>query len=648
MRKWFSALLLLSLVFGSIPFATTIAEAKAGDNKLVLYLDKAKVTLNSVDYTSAQPTVTVKGIAYAPLSTLVARYGYKISYNSATKESIVTANNLEMRWKLNTSAYTLNGVKTSFSGTAYVLKGSLMVPVRAWANATGSALTSTKGQILLAWNSFKKPTADFAVDQAEIYATQTNVTYTSKSQNPDFITEEQWTGNESMFNEPGTYTITRTVRDTNGEWSAPYSVTINVLPPNQAPVAKFTTDKSVYKIGEPIAYTDLSTDDENAIAKTDWSGNKKPVYFVSGPQLITLLVTDKHGLTSEYSATITISDEVLYTEEQYNQKFTQPGEIYKTDGQGVLNYKLVPYTFSSSNRKLLASNSPENLTKPGLLYRDTVSGDFRLFIYHLNVGNDPLKIYLAATNKSSQVANVSRGASGQAGPNYFGLWTGKLASERFLESSKAGTTSLTTLQPGETKLIMPELGAQPLKHYDVFSAYADLNSSADVEFTLFAVSSTDKAPLETLKTFGNLPRDAKHIRGTFDGADRTINIDQVLGSEPQRVLFGDHVNDPSLDGRDMLNGVYENNWGNFGVVYKMTVRVKANTLIAANARGGVYSGVFKVNDIPVMVSNTSLLQNKDDVCVLYRTGPYEEFVELYFMTALGSNLPMNILFIPMK
>ncbi|MBB6635560.1 stalk domain-containing protein [Cohnella thailandensis] len=646
MRKWFAALLLLSLVFSSIPFSN-VAEAKPGDNTLSLYLDKAKVALNGVEYPSVQPTTAVKGVSYAPLSMLVARYGYSISFNSVTKESIVTGNNLEMRWKMNTSTYTLNGVSSTFAGKAYVLKGSLMVPVRAWATATGSTLTTSKGQIVLAWNSFKKPTAEFVVDQTEIYATQTNVTYTSKSQNPEFIVQEEWTGNDPAFNEPGSYTITRTVMDTNGEWSEPYSVTINVLPPNQAPVAEFTTDKTVYKIGEPITYTDLSTDDENAIVERVWSNND-PAFFTSGPQMINLRVLDKHGLYSDYSLSVTISDEIMYTQEEYNQKFIEPGEMYTTDGQAILNYSLVPYTFSSSDRKLLASNSPENLTKQGLLYRDTVTGDFRLFVYHLNIGTDKLKIYLAATNKSSEVANVSLGASGQAGPNYFGLWTGKLASERYLDSNATGNTTLTSLQPGETKLIMPELGNQALKPYDVFSAYADLNASSAVEFTLFAVKEGDKAPLETLKTFGNLPRDAKHIRGTFDGADRTIHIDEVLGDEPQRVLFGDHVNDPSLDGRDMLNGVYENNWGNFGVVYKMTVRVKPNTLIAANARGGVWSGVFKINDIPVMVSNSSLLQKQSDVCVLYRTGPYEEFVELSFMTALGSNLPMNVLFIPMK
>ncbi|WP_051318402.1 stalk domain-containing protein [Cohnella thermotolerans] len=646
MKKCLSLLLLLSLIMTSGTWAQA-AGTGAGNHTLVLYLNKANVSLDGVTYPAAQPTVAVKGTTYAPISMLAARFGYTVRYESATKESVVTWTGTEVRWKAGSSSYKLNGVATKFAGVPFSQKGSLMIPVRAWATATGATLKAAGGTLTLAWNSVKKPTADFTVDTKEIYATQTEVVYTSHSANAAFITNERWEGRETVFAEPGPHTITRWVQDASGEWSEPYSVTVNVLPANQPPQALFTTDKDTYMIGEPIKYIDQSTDDENAITSTQWSNNK-PAFFSPGTQTINLRVTDKHGEVSDYSKTITISSEVMYTEEQFNQRFTPVGEIYPVDGPSILGYSLVPYTYSVSDRSLIASNSPENMTKEGLLYRDTMSGDFRLFLYHQNVGTDALTIYLAATNEGTETATVSLGSSGQAGPNSFGLWTGKLAAERYLESQRTGTTTLTTLAPGETKLIMPQLGDQPLKTNQVFSAYADLNASAPVKFTLFAMKKDGRDPLQAMASFGNLPRDGKHIRGTFQGADREVTIGQKLGGEPQRILFGDHKNDPALDGRDMLNGIYENNWGNFGVLYHMTVQVEPNTLIAANARGGVYSGVFKVNDTAVMVSNSSLLQNPNQACVLYRTGPFTETVEISFLTALGSNLPMNILFIPMK
>lgn len=659
MKKRITLLLSLSLFLTSGSWAETqAAGAGAGNHTLTLFVNKTNVTLDGVSYPAAQPTVNVSGTTYAPISMLGARFGYAVSYDVKTKESVVALDGTELRWKNGSSSYTVNGAAAKFTGAAFTKNGSLMIPLRAWANATGANITAANGQVFLNWITDVSPTADFSVDNpdgtTDIYANQTPVVYTSHSDNAGYITAERWEtdgaeGKPNMFTEPGTHTITRWVQGEDGEWSEPYTVTINVLPPNQPPQSLFTTTKDTYMIGEPIEYTNQSTDDENAIVTTEWSNNK-PAFFTAGDQVITLRVIDKHGLISDYSKKIHISTDVMYTEEQFNQHFTPVGEIYGLDGSSVLNYSLVPYTYDVSPRNLIASDSPENVMKEGILYRDTMDGDFRLFLYHQNVSYDPLTIYLAATNESSETATVSLGSFGQAGPNSFGLWTGKLAAQRYLESKKTGETTLTTLAPGETKLIMPQLGAQPLKHNDVYSAYIDLNASAPVKFTLYAMKKDNRNPLDAFQTygFGNLPRDGKHIRGTFQGADREVAVNQMLGTTSQRVLFGDHVNDHALDGRDMLNGIYENNWGNFGVVYHMNVQVAANTLIAVNARGGVYSGVFKVNDTAVMVSNTSLLQNPNQACVLYRTGPNPETVDLSFLTALGSNLPMNLLFIPLN
>lgn len=655
MKKRITLLLSLSLLTTSGSWAQVqAADAGAGNHTLTMLVNQTNVSLDGVNYSSAQPTVIVSGTTYAPLSMLGARFGYSVSYDIRTKESVVKSGDAEIRWKNESSSYVANGTAVPFAGKAFNQNGSLMVPVRAWATATGSTLTAAKGQVMLNWITDYTPTADFSVDTTDIYANQTTVVYTSHSANASYIAAERWEtdgveGQQTMFTTPGEHTITRWVQSVDGEWSDPYTVTINVLPPNQPPQALFTTSKDTYMIGEPIDYTDESTDDENAITSTEWSNNK-PAFFEPGDQVITLRVVDKHGLISDYSKTIHISSDVMYTEEQFNQHFTPVGEMYNLDGASVLNYSPVPYTYDVSPRKLLASDSPEEVSKEGILYRDTVEGDFRLFLYHQNVSYDNLTIYLAATNESAENATVSLGSFGQAGPNSFGLWTGKLAASRYLESTKTGETTLTTLAPGETKLIMPQLGSQALKHNDVYSAYIDLNASAPVKFTLYAMKKDNRNPLDVFQTygFGNLPRDGKHIRGTFDGADREVTIGQTLGTTNQRVLFGDHVNDPALDGRDMLNGIYENNWGNFGVVYHMNVQVAPNTLIAVNGRGGVYSGVFKVNDNAVMVSNTSLLQNSNQACVLYRTGSAPETVDLSFLTALGSNLPMNLLFIPMK
>jgi len=654
MKKRVTLLLSLSLFLSSGLTQVQAAGAGAGNHTLTMYVNQAKVSLDGASYPSAQPTVVVSGTTYAPISMLATRFGYSIRYDSKTKESVAALDGTEIRWKSGSSSYWVNGVATKFTGKPFNKNGSLMIPVRAWASATGALLKAPKGQVILSWTTDYTPTADFTVDTAEIHAEQTTVVYTSHSDNSKYITAERWEtdgaeGQQTVFTVPGEHTITRWVQGQDGEWSEPYSVTINILPPNQAPQAQFATTKNTYMMGELIEYTNQSTDDENAIASAEWTNNK-PAFFTPGDQVVTLRVTDKHGLSSEYSQTIHITSETLYTEDQFYKRFTPVGEIYPLDGASVLKYSLVPYTYDTSPRKLVASDSPENILQEGILYSDSIDGDFRLFLYHLNSTSTPFTIYLAATNEGSANATVSLGSSGQAGPNAFGLWTGKLAAERYLESKKSGTTTFTTLAPGETKLIMPQLGNLPLKYNEVLSAYADLNASAPVKFTLFAMKKDGRDPLNVIQSGGLsvLPRDGVHIRGTFLGADREVTVNQMLGTTPQRVAFGDHVNDPALEGVDVLNGLPENNWGNFGVVYHMNVQVAPNTLIAVNGRGGLYSGVFKINDTAVKVSNTNYLQNSSQACVLYRTGPNPETVDLSFLTALGSNLPVNLLFIPME
>lgn len=642
--KWLTAAALFVTLL--VPAATPVATAAgAGESVLTMTLNKPIVSVNGTTYASAQPALVVKGVTYAPVSMLAARFGYKISFNAASKTYSMSGSGNVIDFKTASATFALNGTKYTSAGKSYIYKGSLMVALRDWAKATGSKLSAAPGTVSLAWSV--APTAEFKVDQSIIYAGETQVTYTSLSKNPNQILSESWDGNQSVFAEPGTYTITRSVQDMAGNWLDPYAVTITVLPPNQPPVAQFTTDKDTYMIGEPITYTDQSTDDENAIVSTEWSNNKRG-FFVSGPQTISLRVTDKHGSISDFSKTITISTDVMYTESQFNERFTLVGDKYPVKGSDILNVPTVPYTFYNSDRALIASDSPEDLTGPGVLYRDTITGDLRLFLYHQNLGAEPLKIYLAATNESTtDTATIDLGAWGSAGPETFGAYTGKMAAIRYLDARDTQVTSQTWLAPGATKLIVPELNQKALTKGQTFSAYADLSASTSVKFTLFAVKSGDD-PLTTLPTLGVMKRDGKHIRGTFQGADREIVINDTLGDTPKRIVFGDHSIDPALDGYDLLNGQPENNWGNFGVVYHMTVQVKAKTLISLNARGGIYTGAFLVNGVKVPVTNTSILENPNVATPVYRTGQNNETVEISYLTALGSNLPITLMFLPMK
>ena len=89
------------------------------------------------------------------------------------------------------------------------------------------------------------------------------------------------------------------------------------------------------------------------------------------------------------------------------------------------------------------------------------------------------------------------------------------------------------------------------------------------------------------------------------------------------------------------------NIGNFGVLYKMNVNLAPRTLITLNARGGLYAGGFLVNGQFVSVTNNDQLKDQNEAVVLYRSGDQPENVQLVYMIASGSNLPITMIFQPL-
>jgi len=642
-KRFLPVLTILSLLFAALPAVPAHSAGIVPEYILTVYLDQAKVSLNGTAYSSLLPAKVQAGVTYAPLKTLAARYGYSVRYDAAAKEAVAGSGGSELRFKTGTSQYRLNGTAYSFTGKTYETKGVTMIPVRAWANATGSALSAAGGTVTLSWGQ-KKATADFQVSPGEIYAGQTVVTYTGTSVNPDRILDERWDGNWPVFPQAGTYTVTHSVYDVTDGWSAPYSAAVTVKPPNQPPVAYFETDKSVYKIGEPIQVTDMSSDDENSIAKTEWTG-KEPAFFAAGQHTITLRVEDRHGLSSDYSRTVTVTSDVMFTQDEFNLLFTPVGKKFNIDGSAVLGMTDIPYQYSDTERVLMISDSPERLSGPGVLYSDSQEGNLSMFIYHESASQQKLRIYLAATNEGTAPQTVTLGASGMAGPNPVGAYSGKVAATNYFNSRLTGATTQTVLNPGESKLIMPSIGATALNYKDVLAVHADLHTPSPIRLTAFVVKDGDD-PLKTLPALPALDRDG-HVRGTFMGADRTFYVNQTLGSKADRILYGDDKRDPYMFGADMLTGRTENSGGNYGILYRATVKVKAHTMIAINARGGLFSGVAELNGQVVPVTDESMLTDPDQVCVLYRTGDEDETVDMTFMTGLGSNLPVNLLFLPL-
>ncbi|NMO96852.1 copper amine oxidase N-terminal domain-containing protein [Paenibacillus lemnae] len=616
---------------------------------LVLMMNSAQMIHNGKPYTAAKPMAVKQGVSYVAIRSLVDRVGFNLRYDSSTKETVITRGNDEIRFKTGSSIYTVNGARTTMKGPAYQDTGTFMVPLTSITQALGIPyrVDQLNKRVILSLST--KPVASFTVTNSEVFAGQTVVNYKTNAYSPAGlpIVNEYWEGREDVFFETGIHTVSYSVQDSSGEWSDPFILNIEVVTPNDPPTAQFTTNKEQYKMGEIITYTDQSTDDENAIVDRDWSNNAK-AFFTPGPATITLTVTDKHGATDTFEKTVIITGETLYTREEFYQLYAEVGEKFFIDGSKVPAMPIVPLTTTSEPRTLIRSNSPETVNREGVVYQETGVGATRFMIHHLNGTGKRVKMYVVATNINSTTAALTTEYVGMGGPSEFPNAAGKLSVERYMRSMQSSSSDHTiTLRPGESRLILTEISALPVKERQSVSLFADLYTDSPIRYDIVMVGEHED-PIAKLPSLPLLPADGIHNRGTYNNSTRILESNELVGLTPARIALGDKNLDPYLTGHDGITGYPISNSGNFGMVYRIQLnRVAPNTLITFNPRGGRFMGSMMVNGNIIGVPSSSWVSAPHESSVLFRTGDYEQSVDMWFTAAPGSSLPVSIVLSPM-
>ncbi|MCQ4085903.1 stalk domain-containing protein [Saccharibacillus sp. JS10] len=632
------------------------AASTLGTDQLVLTINGNKMYQNGQTYTAAQPMAAKNGVSYIAARSFVDRVGLKLTYDAKTKETVIKKGTDELRFKLGTDTYTVNGVPTKMKGTSYQEKNTFMVPLTSITKALAIPYKIDYKTQTISLTISSKPTASFTVQPQTIIAGETNVTYQTKSSSPSgyAIVNERWEGRQDIFTDPGTYTVSYSVQDSQGQWSDPFTQQIKVEAPNQPPVAQFATDKDTYRQGEPVTFTDQSYDPDGVLPEANsrtWE-NQKGAYFTAGPQNITLTVTDEDGATDTFTKTITITDEVLYTQDEYNALFIPIGTKFLFDGGSVPAMKKVNRYDSFEDVTLYRSNSPESVYETGKVYEDTISGKVRFMVHHANYTGKRVTMYVVATNNNATPTTIRTLDSGFGGPSPYATAAGKVSVQRYHQAIIQGTKrSSVTLQPGESKVILTELNAIPMANKTVISLLADVDSTQPIKYSTLMIPTGDD-PIEAANVLPTAKRDGVHNRGTYPLATKIINVfDAVGGATPTKLLIGDNNDDLNLVGVDAPNNMPESNLGNFGVLYKVKLDyVAPNTLITFNGRGGKYAGWIVVNGQIVELAAPGLglvgaaLNTSNEAGVLYRTGNVAESVELEFTPAPGSNLAVNLIF----
>ena len=640
--------MLLIFIVNLAAYASEVDEKSYTDH-LVFVVNSNESYHNDELFLNGSPTIIRDGVTYIPMRVLAERLGLSVYYDNHTKKARISNALTELQFQVNQAQYHVNNQSlTSTHGVPFVENQTLMVPLRVFVNHFEIKVVPQLEQnaINLYWSI--KPVAKFSVYPDLIYAGETKVTYWDEYGHPHgkAMKDEIWEGNKEIFSDPGTYIVKRIVQDENGIWSDPFEVSINVLRPNQPPVAKISTNKTQYSIGEPITYIDLSYDDENAIVTRTWTNNE-PAFFEAGVQEISLEVTDRHGLTDTYTKTITISNNVMYTREQFNLLFTPVGEKYGLIGKDVLTIPKINYDIKNEYHTLYRCNSSETIRQEGIYYRDVVQGSLRLMVHKQNQRTSPVHIYLVATNVNNQPIVMATRNTGMGGPHEWVTTTGKQAVTRYLQDLMKTTHTEITLQPGESRVIFTDISQRKIFAKQTLSAYADISSSLPVQIQT-VILDTGKDILKELPSLPDVINDGLHPRGTFNYGNRSIAIREEVGRDTKRIVFGDPLEDTLVTGIDKMTGDEVINPGNYGVLYKLKLeKVAPNSVLTLNARGGPYSGAFLVNNKIVMVTEKSHLLNPNEGAILYKTGAQGETVDIVFIPASGSNLPITILIEPL-
>ncbi|MCL2337858.1 MAG: copper amine oxidase, partial [Firmicutes bacterium] len=97
-----------------------------------------------------------------------------------------------------------------------------------------------------------------------------------------------------------------------------------------------------------------------------------------------------------------------------------------------------------------------------------------------------------------------------------------------------------------------------------------------------------------------------------------------------------------------LSGNYTritNNFGNYGVIYKITVTSKKRVGVIFSPRGGVFAGAGKWDSQAFYLPNQGILKPQTEFALIGILEPNKQKT-LEFIPPAGSYLPINIIFYP--
>ncbi len=249
-------------------------------------------------------------------------------------------------------------------------------------------------------------------------------------------------------------------------------------------------------------------------------------------------------------------------------------------------------SFKADGPTLLFSDSPETVYHNGILYRDKVQGDVRLFVHHVNGVSDNKKLAVMLKNVDQMRPvnyKVTRVGEGAMAVDY--LRDGKNAQKMYFDD-KQQKTQEGTLGFGRSKELLTGKGLI-LPTDKLYTATIDLHFDRPVEVSVLMCE--PKSDLEIYNESAQIqPMDEHPLRGTFVGADWNYTLKKPIDTSKSQSLRLElaTAEEGYVKGIDMTTGKPAENYGNYGVVYKVNFKVigEAPVNFIFNPIGGAFAG----------------------------------------------------------
>ena len=331
--------------------------------------------------------------------------------------------------------------------------------------------------------------------------------------------------------------------------------------------------------------------------------------------------------------------------------------------------KRLPVEITDTGGTLIFSDSPEYVTRNGILYTDVVSGDARILFYHLNNSGVKKKFAVIVENleKKENTIEITRG--GFSAPNDNFLLVGKETQLMYMQNNFRDKIRLAKY---EMKLFQAKMDKVTVKPGHLVYGVYDFKSKGLVRvYVLMYPEKSD--PLKFLKYAEILPKDEYKLRGTFKNMNRNIRLKHDYDASRDGIgyiLICDSETDFFKRGIDATDGSEVVNFGNYGVNYTLNFNMKSKTKFYLTPLGGTYAGAVRFYHgknsgiIPtpkgkiyfgdkVLPENEFLQKAREQGVSLWTN--YTEYSELGSFSGKitfeysppgASNLPVNIVLVP--